>query len=102
MDKMSDKPIIVFYHADCIDGFSAAWVAWKKFGDTAEYIPFYHETALPKFSGKEIYTVDMTFPKEITEEVMHFNKRLTSIDHHISKKEVTLMTQDPLFDNDHS
>jgi|ERR1700733_10920898 len=102
MDNISEKSIVVFYHADCIDGFTAAWVTWKKFGDAAEYIPFYHETAAPELSDKEIYTVDITFPKEITEKLIRLNKRVTSIDHHISKKEITLMTQEPLFDNEHS
>lgn len=102
MDKISEKSIIVFYHAECIDGFTGAWAAWKKFGDKAEYIPFYHETNPPQISGKEIYTIDMAFPRDITEQMMRSNVRVTSIDHHISKKDVTLMTHEPLFDNDHS
>ena len=29
------KNIVVIYHADCRDGFGAAYAAWKKFGDRA-------------------------------------------------------------------
>jgi hypothetical protein len=33
------KKRLVIYHANCIDGFTAAWVAWLKFGDVAtEYV----------------------------------------------------------------
>jgi len=34
-----NKEIVVLYHANCLDGFGAAYAAWKKFGDTADYIP---------------------------------------------------------------
>ncbi len=97
------KDIVILYHADCNDGFGAAWAAWKKFGDEADYIPVGHGGTYPDyFSNKEIYTVDLTLPKEITEKLLKTNKRLTSIDHHIGAKEITEMTQDYSFDNNHS
>ena len=27
----------VFYHAHCLDGFGAAYAAWRYFGDQASY-----------------------------------------------------------------
>ena len=38
-EENQEKNIVVLYHADCLDGFGAAYAAWEKFGDTAEYIP---------------------------------------------------------------
>jgi uncharacterized protein len=97
------KNIIVLYHAECGDGFGAAWSAWKKFGDSADYIPVSHGYSYPdNFSDKEIYTLDLTLPREITEKLLKANKRLTSIDHHIGAEEVTKMTQEYSFDNNHS
>ena len=32
--------VYVLYHDPCSDGFTAAWAAWKHFGDKAEYVPF--------------------------------------------------------------
>lgn len=32
------KPLVCF-HADCTDGFGAAFAAWLKLGDDAEYLP---------------------------------------------------------------
>lgn len=31
--------ILVLHHANCADGFTAAWCAWRYFGDDAEYVP---------------------------------------------------------------
>src|SRR3990167_9491025 len=42
------KNIVVIYHGKCPDGFSAAWIAWKKFGDDAEYIPGRHGEIPPE------------------------------------------------------
>ena len=33
-----NKPLVI-YHKYCLDGFGAAFAAWKKFGDTVEYLP---------------------------------------------------------------
>ena len=96
------KDIIILYHAECADGFGAAWTAWKKFGDEADYIPVTLGKYPNNFINKKIYTLDLTLPKEITENLLKNNKRLTSIDHHISTKDVTEMTQDYSFDNNHS
>ena len=97
-----DKNIIIFYHADCIDGFTSAWVAWKKFGNKADYFPHFHDDVLPKLVGKEIYCLDITFPDKQMLQLMKDNKRVTAIDHHISRKEMTLATFEPLYALDHS
>ena len=39
MDEPITKDIVIFYHKECQDGFSGAWVAWKKFGESADYVP---------------------------------------------------------------
>ncbi len=102
-DKRSpERDIVVFYHADCTDGFTSAWVAWKKFGDTAEYIASFHDDEPVFLEGKEIYTIDITFPEVVTMRLMKDNKRVTAIDHHISTKETTLITHKPSFSLDHS
>ncbi len=97
------KDIIILYHGECGDGFGAAWAAWKKFGDSADYVPVRHGYSYPdNFVDKEIYTVDLTLPKEITEKLLKTNKRLTSIDHHVTAEEIAKMTRDYSFDSNHS
>ena len=59
------KPVIVFYHERCSDGFGAAWAAWKKFGARAAYVPITHNEGIPEdLRGKEIYFVDIVYPKK--------------------------------------
>jgi len=41
--------IVVVYHKGCMDGFGAALVAWKKFGDQANYIPVSYGTEQDSF-----------------------------------------------------
>lgn len=97
------KDIVVFYHKQCTDGFSAAWAAWKKFGDTAEYVPTFHEEMPPTdVRDKEVYLLDLTFPEPVTRELMARNHRVTAIDHHQSSQAVTELTSQYSFDNNHS
>jgi oligoribonuclease NrnB/cAMP/cGMP phosphodiesterase (DHH superfamily) len=101
--QSTDKNIAVLYHADCKDGFGAAWAAWKKFGDSAEYIPVFHGRPVPDgLTGKEIYMLDFTYPEDITRELMAANTRVTAIDHHASEEKVTKLTHDSSFDIKHS
>lgn len=87
------KNIVIFYHANCTDGFSAAWAAWKRFGDKAEYWSTFHDDPLPKgLKNKEIYTLDLTFPLPVTRKLIKENKRVTAIDHHVTSKKTTEMT----------
>jgi uncharacterized protein len=100
--RMPKKDIVVFYHADCTDGFTAAWVAHRKFGDKALYMPFFHDDEPPQVKNKEIYLVDMVFNDTIMKRLMQDNEKVTAIDHHISRKDMILSTHNPLYATDHS
>ena len=103
MKKSLYKKTVVLYHADCRDGFGAAWAAWKKFGNRAVYLPVVHGMPPPQgLVAKEIYTLDFTYPREITEQLMHENGRVTAIDHHVSSEKVAKMTEQYLYDVNHS
>lgn len=88
------KPIVILYHANCSDGFGGAWAAWKKFGNKAEYIPVHHQVPPPEgLRGKELYFIDFTYPSEITKKLIAANKRVTGIDHHITRAKEVKLTQ---------
>lgn len=98
-----NKNIIVIYHGECSDGFSAAWIAWKKFGDKAEYVPAYHQEQSPEgLAGKEIYILDFSFPKEVMAKIVKENKKVTVIDHHKSAEETVKMAHEYLYEMNHS
>lgn len=98
------KDIVIIYHADCRDGFGAAYAAWKKFGDTASYIPLKaHINEPPEgLSNKEVYIVDFSFTKDVLQKLLDTNKSVLVIDHHASTKDDVLAFPDNIFDNNHS
>ena len=60
MGKM--KPLVI-YHANCADGFGAAFAAWLKLGNEAEYLPMvYNEKLDPsKVQYEDLFSKNMVF-----------------------------------------
>jgi len=73
---------IVIYHADCLDGYGAAYAAWKKFGDSAEYIPAHYGNPPPDVIGKDVYILDFSYPLETLLKMHILARDLLVIDHH--------------------
>jgi len=62
---------IIFYHANCADGFGAAFAAWRKFGDEgAVYLPVSYGQAIPDLREPwarnhlphHVFIVDFSWP----------------------------------------
>ena len=79
------KPLVI-YHANCTDGFGAAFAAWLKLGDEAEYLPMEYGRSvganLPMFEGREVYILDFSFPKQDMDDIFAEAKRVVWLDHH--------------------
>lgn len=78
------KPLVI-YHADCADGFGAAFAAWMKFGDEATYIPmqYGHDPIYPEFGlNKVVYILDFSLPKPQMEHLLKIADRVVWLDHH--------------------
>ena len=85
------KPLVI-YHANCQDGFGAAFAAWKKFGDEAEYFPMQYgdwpklfedyPNGGSKFDGRDVYVLDFSFTEIQTRILLSQSKRLVWRDHH--------------------
>src|SRR3990167_9950289 len=99
---MSHQQTVILYHGKCPDGFGGAYAAWKKFGDSAEYIPMQYGHPNPEhMDGREIFFVDFCLPKDQMDALQSVAKSLTVLDHHEGIKEVA--TQFPgVFDSDRS
>ena len=80
--------ITIIHHADCIDGFGAAYAAWRRFGNSARYRPLHHgETApLDEIAGQDVYILDFSFPPAELEVMAASAQSLTQIDHHASAR----------------
>ena len=86
---MAQKQTIILYHGDCPDGFGAAYAAWKKFGDSAEYIPVKYGRPAPELEpGRDVFVVDFCYPKEVMDALAANTKTFTVLDHHQGIREV--------------
>jgi uncharacterized protein len=77
-------PLICF-HAQCYDGFSAAWAAWQAVGEDAEYRPVsYGDRVPPDAAGRLVYLLDVCFPHaELARAVQEIQPaQIRIIDHH--------------------
>lgn len=101
--KTPRQKIIVIYHGRCPDGFGGAWAAWKKFGNKAAYLPARDRNKPPApLKHKTIYLIDYTYDAPIVKKLIRDNVRVTAIDHHVSQKESTMLTEKYLYDVKHS
>lgn len=97
------KKIVVIYHDQCRDGFGAAYAAWKKFGDSASYIPRKTQDGVPEgLEHKEIYIVDYSYKKPDLDALVERNKSVVVIDHHATAQEAVESFKQNVFDMDHS
>lgn len=74
----------VIYHADCSDGFGAAWAAWKVLGNRAEYHAARHGQGPPDVKGKNVIILDFAYDKKTTKQMMKDASSLVMRDHHKS------------------
>ncbi len=77
------KPIVI-YHANCADGFGAAWAIWKRHGDECDYHPGVYQTPLPDCSGRDVIMVDFSYKRPAMALLLAECASLTLLDHHES------------------
>lgn len=75
------KPPLVIYHDNCLDGFAAAWAAWKSY-PAAEFVPATHGKAPPDVTGRAVIIVDFSYPRGTLLEMAAAALDILIIDHH--------------------
>lgn len=96
------KDIAILYHGGCPDGFGGAYAAWKKFGDSAEYIPVKYGNPIPEgLDGRTVYLVDFCYERADMDELARIVKSLTVLDHHKGVEDV-VRSFPGVFDANHS
>ena len=87
---------LVLFHDACSDGFAAAFAAWLKLGDDAEYVPCQYGKESEHFYlledgsfdsdftilNREIFILDFSFPKWVMDGLFDLAERVTWRDHH--------------------
>lgn len=77
------KEVVVGYHGECLDGTVAAFSAFARLGDAAEYRQLLHRNDPPSdLQDKDVVLLDFAYPNKILDE---FDARSIQIlDHHDS------------------
>lgn len=79
------QKITVLYHADCLDGYAAAWSAWTSLGEKAHYQAVRHQVPMPDFPvGAVLYILDFCYPMEQLINATQKASKVVVLDHHIS------------------
>lgn len=81
------KPDVMLYHANCADGFGAAWAAWSRWGNFIEYIPVSYGKPAPDISGKHVLIGDFSYSQETLLEMGQRAKSIIVLDHHKTAEE---------------
>lgn len=78
------RPLVI-YHKDCMDGFTAAWVAWVVHGGIADYLPAVYGDEAPDVSDRQwVIILDFSYPRDIMLKMKEQlgGKELSVLDHH--------------------
>jgi oligoribonuclease NrnB/cAMP/cGMP phosphodiesterase (DHH superfamily) len=83
---MSDTTMVL-YHADCPDGFGAAWAASKALGRCSGviYVPVqYGQPYPPEIDGgiSRLYILDFSYPRATMGRLANAAKEIVCLDHH--------------------
>lgn len=86
---------IVYYHDSCADGFGAAFAAWLKLGDDAQYVPVQYgrEPCLDGLEGVDIYILDFSFPLPVMHKMFDVAANVVWLDHHKTAFEMWGVTE---------
>ena len=87
---MTTKPdALILFHAECDDGFGAAYAAWLSLGDGAEYQPVTYgdRIASDRLTGRQIYILDFSFPPDVLGDMAQHAAKIVLLDHHKSAAE---------------
>lgn len=79
-------PDVVLYHAECSDGFGAAWAIWKQF-PRARFVPVKHGAPPPPdLQDQRVVIVDFSYARSILGAMVAKTKDLLILDHHITSE----------------
>ena len=82
-----DPPTLVLYHAECADGFGAAWAIWKRYPASRFLAVKHGEPPPPDLAGQRIVIVDFSYPRPVLERLAKEATSLLVLDHHITAEQ---------------
>ena len=77
---------VVLYHGNCPDGFTSAWAAYQKMGDTSLYIPVHHGNPYPEeIKDAYVFILDFCYEENELREIVEKAEKVVVLDHHVSR-----------------
>lgn len=73
---------ICIYHANCADGFTAAWAVREALGDAVEYIPAGYGDEPPNVTGADVILVDFSYKRPVLHALASAASSVLVLDHH--------------------
>jgi oligoribonuclease NrnB/cAMP/cGMP phosphodiesterase (DHH superfamily) len=81
-----EKVTKVFYHGNCADGHTAAYVVWIQ-NKTAEYVPVQYGFVPPNCTGEVVLILDFSFDMKTTQRLIQETQgNILILDHHKTAK----------------
>ena len=79
----ASKPLVI-YHSNCNDGFTAAWVFHRRFGNNIEFFAASYNNPLPEIAVDRpcVYLVDFSYKPDDMLKLIELNAGVVLIDHH--------------------
>lgn len=81
-EKDAQRRPFVIYHGNCADGFSAAWVYWKRFNGNCDFHSGVYSEQPPDVTGREVFLVDFSYKRAVVEQMLKTAASVTLVDHH--------------------
>ena len=75
--------LFCIYHANCADGFTAAWAVWRAHPDTEFHEGVYGEVP-PDCSGRDVVMVDFSYKRDALLKIAATANSVLILDHHKS------------------
>lgn len=75
------KPLVI-YHANCADGFTAAWAVRQAMD--ADFHPGVHGEPPPAVAGRDVILVDFSYPRDVMWDIQQVANSILVLDHHKS------------------
>lgn len=81
--ETSNPPILCIYHANCADGFTAAWSVWKAHPE-AEFVEGFYGKEPPDCTGRNVIMVDFSYKRPVLLKMAEQANSILILDHHKS------------------
>lgn len=80
---MTPPDLCIYHGGECLDGFAAAWVVWRKFGaGNVAFYPGIYGKPIPNVTGQNVVIVDFSYKRPEMIELAKNAKSVLVLDHH--------------------